>query len=172
MLRKPTDKDFSLTCFTDSDWAGDRNTRKSVSGYVLYGPNRSILDWGSSKQASVTLSSFEAEYVAASEGGKQLIGMQQTVGEILQKDVGSSLEMDNQGALFLAKNDVNNKRSKHIHIRFHALRDWVKKKLFGIFYVETSCNVADIMTKALGRVAFERHRLACGVEPRPATASG
>ena len=77
--------------------------------------------------------------------------------------------MDNQGALFLAKNDVNNKRSKHIHIRFHALRDWVKKKLFGIFYVPTAWNTADIMTKALGRDAFERHRTGCGVEARAST---
>ena len=169
LLKKPTDEDFSLTCFTDSDWAGDHNTRKSVSGYVLFGPNRSILDWGSSKQNSVTLSSYEAEYVAASEGGKQLIGMRQTAGEILKKDITSSLEMDNQGALFLAKNDVNNKRSKHIHIRFHALRDWVKKKLFGIFYVPTAWNTADIMTKALGRDAFERHRTGCGVEARAST---
>ena len=128
------------------------------------------MDWGSSKQSSVTLSSYETEHVAASEAGKQLIGMRQTVGEILGKDVDSSLEMDNQGALFLAKHDVNNKRSKHIHIRFRALRDWIKKKLFSIFYVPTTWNVADIMTKALGRDAFERHRKGCGVESRACTA--
>ena len=167
VLRKSNDSVFSLTCFSDSDWAGDRNNRKSVSGHVLFGPGGAILDWGSSKQTSVSMSSCEAEYIASSEAGKQLVGMKQTVDEILGQDTKCALEMDNQGALFLAKNDVNNKRSKHIHIRFHALRDWVKKKMFDIFYVVTNNNVADLLTKSLGLDAFERHRNACGVFYRP-----
>ena len=55
---------------------------------------------------------------------------------------------------------------------FIYLRDWVKKKLFGIFYVPTAWNIADIMTKALGRDAFERHMTGCGIEARASTTVG
>ena len=63
--------------------------------------------------------------------------------------------MDNQGAKFIAENTVNNRRTRHIDVRYHAIRDWVKQKLFRLLYVPTDKNWADILTKALGRVKFE-----------------
>jgi len=71
--------------------------------------------------------------------------------------------MDNQGALFMAGNEVNNKRTKHIDIRYHAIRDWIKKKLIKLFFVSTDDNVADIFTKALNSLKTIKFRTALGV---------
>ena len=74
-----------------------------------------------------------------------------------------ALEMDNQGAITLASNLINNKRARHIDIRYHAIRDWVQKKWVQIRWIPSEHNVADVMTKGLGSVLFYVHRRTLGV---------
>ena len=64
---------------------------------------------------------------------------------------------DNIGATYLAENDIHNKRSKHIDIRYHHVRDLIAQKIIKIEYIKTADNIADIQTKALPRPAFQGH---------------
>ena len=67
------------------------------------------------------------------------------------------MKMDNMGAMFMGKNDVSNKRSKHIDLRYHMVRDYIKAGFFTLEHVSTTLNMADIMTKALDRLKHEVH---------------
>ena len=71
--------------------------------------------------------------------------------------------MDNQGAIFLGDNAVTSRRSKHIDICFHLIRDWIREKLMKLSYVSTEDNRADMMTKALAQVKLGKFRRLSGV---------
>lgn len=77
--------------------------------------------------------------------------------EFMQITMPATMKMDNMGAMFMAKNDVSNKRTKHIDLRYHMIRDYVKAGFFMLEHVGTSSNRADIMTKALERLKHEGH---------------
>jgi hypothetical protein len=154
-------KQLVLKAYSDSDWAGDRTDRKSVSGHCVY-LNDCLIDAGSTKQSAVATSSTEAEYVACSEGCKSVIHIKMFINEIMdgrfEVEAPVPVLIDNQGAIFIADNDVNNRRTKHIDIRFHAIRDWIRKNLISVFYVDTDNNIADMFTKALNIFKFEKFR--------------
>jgi len=101
--------------------------RKSTSGTCQF-LGTSLVSWSSRKQASVALSSTEAEYVAAASCCSQILWMKQTL-----KDFGLSygrvpIYIDNMSTISLAKNPVMHSRTKHIDIRFHFLRDSYEKR--------------------------------------------
>ena len=139
--------------YTDSDWAGDKHDRKSVSGYMsyLYG---NPIGWGSHKQHTVALSSAEAEYYALTDAGKETAHITNLLSEMMDVTLPIPVMVDNIGAGYMAEKALNNKRTKHIDIRFHWIRQLVKDKLIELFYVPTADNVADIMTKALPPQTF------------------
>ena len=66
------------------------------------------------------------------------------------------LEVDHKGAVYMAAHDINNKRTKHIDIRYHFIRNYIADKTVELFYIETSNNIADIFTKALPVPSFVR----------------
>ena len=107
-----------------------------------------FISWRAQKQQTVALSSCEAEYMAlcsAVQEGKYLMSF---LNEILdQNQTQFSLFCDNQGANALAKNPVNHKRSKHIDIKYHFVRDEVSREKLYLLYVPSCENVADIFTK-------------------------
>jgi hypothetical protein len=70
---------------------------------------------------------------------------------------------DNQGSIFMASNSVTEKRSKHIDIRFHYVRSQVDKKLVDLFFIAGTENPADMFTKNLARVKFEKFRATLGL---------
>lgn len=144
---------LNLIGFSDSDWAGDIATRQSTSGHIFQ-INGSSVNWKSKRQASVALSSTEAEYMALSEAAKELICL-----SYLLKDLGMNgdsiiMKEDNQGCIALARNPGDHPRTKHIAIRFHFIRSHVDSGLMDLQYIPTDENVADIMTKPFGRVKF------------------
>jgi hypothetical protein len=112
-----TNKMWKLVAFSDSDYAGDTDTRRSVSGYVIYLCGAPI-SWRSKAQRSVTLSSTEAEWIALSEVAKEVL----VIAQIL-KSMGIKVEypivirVDNTAAIFLAKNVTTNQRTRHVDIR-------------------------------------------------------
>ncbi|TYK12007.1 copia protein [Cucumis melo var. makuwa] len=121
-------KEFKLEGYCDSDWAGDTNDRKSTSGYVFFIGNTAFT-WSSKKQPIVTLSTCEAEYVAAAScvcHAVWLRNLLKTVG-ILQEDP-TVIHIDNKSTIALAKNPVFHDRSKHIDTRFHFIRDCISRK--------------------------------------------
>jgi hypothetical protein len=71
---------------------------------------------------------------------------------------------DNQGALFLSVSTKNHLRTKHIALRYHYIRDTIKDRFVNLLYVSTKEQLADVMTKPLGRDLFEKFRKLLGVD--------
>jgi hypothetical protein len=150
--------DLDLTCLSDSDWAGDVDTRKSTSGYVLFGAGAPIA-WMSKLQPVVAISSMEAEYIAAFYAMQEIIWIKGLMGELgFDYSDPIVLLIDNQSAIKLATNPVYHKRSKHIDIKYHWIREKVAiKDLVKLKYVKSADNTADIMTKALLAELHDKH---------------
>ena len=152
-----------MEIYTDSDFAGDLSDRKSTSGNVILWDGAAV-SWSSKKQSIVALSSTEAEYVAAATCACQVIWTREILEELREHQVESSvIKCDNTSAIQLSRNPVFHGRCKHIGVRFHFLRDLVSKGTVVLEYVETSEQVADILTKPLHRVDFQRLREKLGV---------
>ncbi len=113
-------QDFpKLKMYTDADWAGDKETRRSTSGYVAL-LNGSAVSWSSKRQTTVAQSSCEAEYIAASESTKEAVWIGRFLKEVHQVHIYPILlYCDNQGSIALAKNPENHQRTKHIDVRYH-----------------------------------------------------
>ena len=157
MFKKPDFNDIiKLNTYSDSDWAGDQNDRKSYSGCMIYVDN-SLVSWGCTKQKTVSTSSCEAEYMAASTAAKEVLGVINILKTFTKIELPTTMHIDNIGATYLSENEIHNKRSKHIDIRYHHVRDLVAQKILSIAYINTKDNVADIQTKALPKPAFQEH---------------
>ena len=117
---------------------------------------KSPVSWQSQKQRVVAISSCEAEYMAATTAACQGIWLARLLGEMLNKEaVLPKLLVDNKSAISLAKNPVFHDRSKHIEIRYHFIHEYVEQGRIYINYVRTSDQLADSLTKALGRLIFQ-----------------
>lgn len=136
-----------LISYSDSDWAEDRDDRHSTSGFVFLMAGGAI-SWASRRQPTISLSSTEAEYKAASDTCRQLIWLR-TFGDELGDDLTRPTPMclDNQGSIFLSVNPVVDRRTKHIEIRYHFIREQVESGSVEIFYVATADQLADSLTK-------------------------
>ncbi|KAJ8736818.1 hypothetical protein PYW07_000089 [Mythimna separata] len=146
-----------LTAYCDADFAGDPDTRKSTTGFVvLYsgGP----IHWCSRKQSVTALSSTEAEYISAAECIKDLLYVQSLIKEITGHLPKTQLFVDNQSAIVLIKNGILNRRSKHIDVKYHFIKEKIDQNLIEIFYCPTNSNIADILTKGLDKTKFLRLR--------------
>lgn len=156
-------EDTKLTGYSDADYAGDPDTRRSTSGYAfMFG--ESILSWGSERQKSVSLSTTESEYMAASNAVKELIWLRSFMNELLPDKIKCvSFLMDNQSAIRLIKNPEFHKRSKHIDVRFHFIREKYENDLFSLNYICSREMIADIFTKALAKERFHYLRGLMGV---------
>ena len=122
-----------------------------------------LISWGSKKQNSVALSTAEAEYVAAASCCAQLLWIKQQLSDFGLKIEQVQIFCDNTSAINIAKNPVQHKRTKHIDIRHHFLRDNVEKGLISMNFCTTEEQIADIFTKALAREHFERNGLELGM---------
>ena len=147
-------EEAELVGYSDSDLAGDINDRKSTTGVVFF-LNGSPITWTSQKQKVVALSSCEAEYMAAATAACQGIWLSRLYGELARSDpMTVKLFIDNKSAIALSKNPVHHDRSKHIDIRFHFIRECIEDGKVPIEHVGTDKQLADLLTKALGRVRF------------------
>lgn len=152
-----------LQVYTDSDFAGDVESGKSISGYMFMMDNAAVA-WLSKKQPIVTLSTTEAEYVAASVCACQAIWFKRILGELGSELEGSTIIFcDNTSTIKLAKNPVFHGRCKHIGVRFHFLCDLVNNGEISLEHCGTHEQVADIFTKPLRREVFEDLRNKLGI---------
>lgn len=143
-----------LGAYSDADFAGDVETRKSTSGYAFIYCG-GIISWSSERQKSVSLSTTESEYIAASQCVKELVWLRQILCEILElKSIEIVLYMDNQSAIRLIKNPEFHKRTKHIDVRYHFIREKYENNLFTLNYISTNEMIADVFTKALPAQKF------------------
>ncbi|KAK9665399.1 hypothetical protein RND81_14G109900 [Saponaria officinalis] len=157
------DGNKELIGFTDSDYAGDVDDRKSTSGYAFILSSAAVA-WASRKQPIVTLSTTEAEYVAAASCSTQAIWMKR----VLQKlgyagRENTVIYCDNSSTMKLSKNPVFHGRCKHIQVRFHFLRDLANDGVVHLKYCGTKDQVADLFTKPLKLESFQRLREELGV---------
>uniref|UniRef100_A0AAV1UWV9 Integrase catalytic domain-containing protein n=1 Tax=Peronospora matthiolae TaxID=2874970 RepID=A0AAV1UWV9_9STRA len=148
---KPSAK-IDFRGYSDADWAGDLADRKSTSGYVFMLLGAPV-SWGSKKQPSVSLSTSEAEYIALSLAIQEGKWINRLLCEIMAaaNEEGPELVIreDNQSCIKMTKNPVNHGRAKHIDIKYHHIRDGVKRGEVKLEYCETTLMLADIMTKGL-----------------------
>lgn len=123
-----------------------------------------LVTWASQKQRSVTLSSCEAEFMAATAAACQAIWLRKMVRQVTGKYIELVvLYIDNKSAIDLAKNPVFHRRSKHIDIRYHFIRECVENGDILIKHVSTDLQRADVLTKALPTTRFEKMRQLLGV---------
>ena len=137
--------------YSDSDWAGDRATRRSTSGYLfyLYG---GVITWRSTRQKAVTVSSTEAEYYGLTNAAKDAAWLRNLLTQLQYsgQDIEPTLIYgDNQSSLALAEDAKAHQRSKHVDIQYHYIRQQVQDKRVFLSYVETQQMVADGLTKPL-----------------------
>jgi hypothetical protein len=152
-----------LIGYSDSDYAGDIDVRKSTSG-MLYCLGSSPITWSSGKQKVVALSSCEAEYIATAYGACQGVWLAQLLKGLIGSKPGAPiLRIDNKSAIDLAKNPVHHERSKHIETKYHYIKKSVEDGKISLEQVPTGDQLADIMTKSLARVKFLELRDQIGV---------
>nr|XP_025611877.1 uncharacterized protein LOC112705256 [Arachis hypogaea] len=113
----------NLVGYTDSDWVRDIATRKSTSGFVFY-LGSSAISWSSKKQPVVTLSTAKVEYIATANCATQAVWLRRILGELNEKQsTPTTISCDNKLAITLCENSVFHRRSKHIDIRVHKMRE-------------------------------------------------
>lgn len=155
--RRNGDNLIDIEGYSDSDYAGDKDTRRSITGLVIYLCGVPI-SWKSKGQKAVTLSSTESEYYAMSELCTELIYIKHILEFLnVQMMYPMIVRVDNVGAMFLANNPALNQRTKHISVRQHFIREHVENGLIKIIFVKSKFNTADIFTKNLSQELYIRH---------------
>ena len=148
----------TLTAFCDADHGGDLETSKSRSGVVLRF-NGGTVEWQSSKQSTVAMSTAEAEFVAAAEAAKSIIYMRDLLTELQLPQQGPTiLHCDNQAAIASLKTTGRTSRTKHVRLRYHFIKDLVANNEIQMQYLRGKEMCADIMTKIIGKQATIKHR--------------
>ena len=140
--------------YSDAEYAGDPDGRRSTSGYVFI-LNGGAMTWSSRKQPIVALSTMESEYIAASDSSREAVwlrGLLTNLG-ISQSDP-TVLRCDNESAINLAHNPLAHKGSKHIQVRYHFIREQVAGGTIKLEYVDTTKQLADVLTKAVDGATY------------------
>lgn len=152
------ESNLNLEGYSDADYAGDVGTRRSTSGYVFKIANGPVT-WSSQRQKLVTLSTTESEYVAAAAAAREAIWLRKLLcGMGYERKNETVIYIDNQSAIRLVRNAEFHKRTKHIDIKYHYIREKAHDKEIVVHYVPSGLQEADIFSKALPR---ERFRMLC-----------
>jgi hypothetical protein len=146
-----------LKAATDSDWGGDSQHRKSVTGFIIKLAGGCVY-YKSRFQPTIALSSTEAEFVAATDTGKAILYIRTILAELgmEQKDA-TILHIDNNGALNMANQQQPTKSTRHMELKQFAIQQWVERDLLYLKRISTDHNYADAMTKPLGRTKHHKH---------------
>ena len=155
--RNEADSHQHLHATVDSDWAGDTQHRKSVSGIILKIAGGAVL-YKTKYQDTLALSTTEAEFAAASDAGKAILYVRSILEEInMPQDDATALFIDNNGALLMGNAQQPTRRTRHMDLKKFAILDWIKRDLLIMKRIHTSLNCSDAMTKQTGRQLFYRH---------------
>ncbi|WVZ99464.1 hypothetical protein U9M48_044755 [Paspalum notatum var. saurae] len=153
----------ALTVYTDTDWAGCPNTRRSTSGYAVFlGDN--LISWSSKRQQTVSRSSAEPEYRAVANGVAEASWLRQLLQELHHPPQRTTLVYcDNVSAVYLSSNPVQHQRTKHIEIDLHFVWERVAAGVVRVLHVPTSSQFADLFTKGLPSSMFMEFRSSMNV---------
>jgi hypothetical protein len=134
--------------------AGDVDDRESTTG-VLFTLGDNLICWQSAKQKIVTLSSCEAEYVAATTAACQAVWLRRLLEDLTTKQSGiTTISIDSRSEIKLCKNPVFHDQSKHIEVRYHYIRHCIDSGQITVKHISIGEQLADILTKPLARVRF------------------
>jgi hypothetical protein len=162
-----------ITTYSDADWAGCPDSRRSTSGFCVYlGDN--LVSWSSKRQTTVSRSSAEAEYRAVAHAVAECCWFRQLLPELhLSIPSATVVYCDNVSAVYMTSNPVHHRRTKHIEIDIHFVREKVSLGQVRVLHVPSSHQFADIMTKGLPVQLFTDFRSSlCVRDPPTATAGG
>jgi histone deacetylase 1/2 len=147
-----------VSAFSDADWAGCVDDRRSTGGFAVFLGNN-LISWTAKKQPTVSRSSTEAEYKALANATAELIWVQKLLTELgVRHPPRARLWCDNLGATYLSANPIFHARTKHIEIDFHFVRERVAQKLLEVRFISTGDQLADGFTKALPVVKLKNFR--------------
>jgi len=152
-----------LQGFSDADWAGDYETRRSTTGFMFIFGGAAV-SWASKLQKTVAQSTIEAEYTTLCEASKEAVWLDELIQRftmlVKQSDnlVGPvNIKVNNSGCIDIAKNPVEHKRTKHIDIRYHFVRDAITTDKVILEHCPMDEMAADPMTKELTKVTHDKH---------------
>jgi hypothetical protein len=156
-----------ITAYTDADWAGCPDTRRSTSGYCVF-LGDSLVSWSSKRQPTVSRSSAEAEYRGVANAVAECCWLRHLLGELHINITKATIAYcDNVSSVYMSKNPVHHRRTKHIELDVHFVREKVALGELRVLHIPTTQQLADIFTKGLPRVLFTEFRdsLAVGSPP-------
>ncbi|GJY13365.1 putative ribonuclease H-like domain-containing protein [Tanacetum coccineum] len=150
----PKESLFDLVAYSDSDYGGATQDRKSTTrGCQFFG--RRLISWQCKKQTIVTTSTTEAEYMAVASGCGQVLWIQNQLLDYGYDFMNTKIYIDNNSAICIVKNPIYHSRTKHIEIRHYFIRDCYEKKLLNVDHIHSDDNVADLLTKAFDVGRFQ-----------------
>ena len=164
LMYHANEEDSCLTGYSDADWAGDIDDRKSTSGYIFEFAGGAI-SWRSKKQTCVALSTAEAEYMALANACQEAIWLKRMFESLMntKRDTPVRIYEDNQSAICMSKNPQCHGRAKHINIKFHFVREQVNNEKIELVYCPTDLMKADMFTKNLNGPKFKELRSLIGM---------
>jgi hypothetical protein len=170
LLIRPSSQQ-ELVVYSDVDWAGCPDTRKSTSGYVVF-LGDSLTSWSSKRQNTISRSSAEAEYRAVANAVAEATWLRQLLTELHTPLCKTTLVYcDNVSAIYMSKNPIQHQRTKHVEIDLHFVRERVALGDVRVIHVPTS-QFADIFTKGLPSSVFTEFRSSLNVWPPDDSTAG
>jgi len=156
-----------LLLYSDADWAGCPDTRRSTSGFCAFiGDN--LVSWSSKRQQTVSRSSAEAEYRGVANAVAEACWLRQLLAELHRPlSKATVVYCDNISAVYLSTNPVQHQRTKHVEIDLHFVRDRVALGEVHVLHVPTTLQYADIFTKGLPTAVFRSFRSSLNVRSSP-----
>jgi hypothetical protein len=157
------DHDFTLSGYTNADWVGSIADRKITSGFC-FSLGSDMISRQSRKQSSISLSTTEAEYIAACSTSCKAIWIRKLLTGLFDLEMrATTILCDNQSCIKITENLVFHDRLKHIEILYHFICDMVHRGALKLQYISTDEQVTDVLTKPLSRVKFEHFRDKLGI---------
>jgi hypothetical protein len=155
--------DTFLQGYVDSDMAGDKDSRRSITGYV-FTIGGTTVSWISKLQKVVALSTTEAKYVVAIEASKEMIWLQRFMEELGKKQDNSRLYCDSESFIHIANNSAFHSNTKNIQLRYHFIRSSLEDGHLKLEKIHTSQNPVDMLTKGVTREKLSSFSVSIGLQ--------
>ncbi|XP_019263121.1 PREDICTED: uncharacterized protein LOC109240895 isoform X2 [Nicotiana attenuata] len=163
-LLLPSPGDGTLKAYCDADWGACLQTRRSVTGYCVFFGN-ALISWKSKKQDTVARSSAEAEFRSMASTAAEIVWLIGLLGELdVKLQLPVALFCDSKAAIQIAANRIFHERMKHIDIDCHFIREKIKAGIIKTIHVNTKEQIADMLTKGLGRTQHQHLLCKLGVK--------
>ena len=153
---------MTVGAYSDADWAGCLDTRRSTTGSIIM-LNNNVIHWSSHKQSTVATNSTESEYMALAETAKEMKWFNHWLSELLlvvpnefELVKPSTIKVDNTAAIALTNQGASNNRTKHIDVRYHFIKEQIVNGTVAMEWTPTTLQLADLLTKQLPKETFTK----------------